>query len=54
MIQLLDRNMTSGSASSANIDMYPLEFHGFELPIYSQLEKKSDAKDEKGGKDLGG
>lgn len=51
VIQLIDRNMTSGQASNANIDMYPLELHGFELPIYSQFKKESEQKDDKGHKE---
>ena len=30
---MIDRLMTSGTAQQANIDMYPIEFYGFELPI---------------------
>lgn len=47
VIKLIDRNMTSGTAAQANIDMYPMQFQGIELPIFSDFSGDIDQKESK-------
>ena len=46
VIKMIDRRMTSGSSQQANIDMYPVEFLGIELPIPDQDVINEKAEDE--------